>query len=315
MDDARALATRQAPGPRRRLRRLWLGLLASRAGARATGVIGAAYRAAGLARLTRCSGLLRSETLAAGHRVLVRLGAPARVAPRRTPDGTAKGRVALFLGCIARSAQPGLGEAARRVLERLDLAVEIPAGQVCCGAIHRHNGFPEEADGLAAQNQAAFTGHRPVALASACLAELRATQRLGGAADICRLLADLPWPEHLPLRPLPLRVAVHEPCSQRNMLRDERAAYDLLRRIPALELVSLPENDFCCGAAGTYLLQRPGLSRSLLRPKLAALAAVRPSILVTTNTGCALHLAAGIEEAGLGIEVLHPVELVARQLQ
>ena len=47
----------------------------------------------------------------------------------------------------------------------------------------------------------------------------------------------------------------------------------------------------------------------------AALAALRPQILVTTNTGCALHLTAGTEEAGLGIEVLHPVELLARQLR
>jgi glycolate oxidase iron-sulfur subunit len=35
---------------------------------------------------------------------------------------------------------------------------------------------------------------------------------------------------------------------------------------------------------------------------------------VTTNTGCALHLAAGIQEAGLAVEVLHPVQLIARYL-
>jgi glycolate oxidase iron-sulfur subunit len=36
---------------------------------------------------------------------------------------------------------------------------------------------------------------------------------------------------------------------------------------------------------------------------------------VTTNTGCALHLTAGVREAGLSIEVLHPVELIARQMR
>jgi glycolate oxidase iron-sulfur subunit len=37
-------------------------------------------------------------------------------------------------------------------------------------------------------------------------------------------------------------------------------------------------------------------------------------VLVTTNTGCALHLAVSAREAGLSVEVLHPVELLARQL-
>jgi hypothetical protein len=37
-------------------------------------------------------------------------------------------------------------------------------------------------------------------------------------------------------------------------------------------------------------------------------------ILVTTNIGCALHLAAGLREQGLNIEALHPVTLLMRQL-
>jgi glycolate oxidase iron-sulfur subunit len=52
----------------------------------------------------------------------------------------------------------------------------------------------------------------------------------------------------------------------------------------------------------------------LLAPKIQAVRAIGNRILVTTNTGCALHLAAGAREAGLGLEVLHPVELILRQL-
>jgi glycolate oxidase iron-sulfur subunit len=111
-----------------------------------------------------------------------------------------------------------------------------------------------------------------------------------------------------------LRVAIHLPCSQRNRLRDEGAARELLRRLPYLELVDLPDNAFCCGAAGTYLLEQPTLSRTLLQPKIDHLAQLGARVLVTTNTGCALHLAAGIQEAGLAVEVLHPVQLIARYL-
>jgi glycolate oxidase iron-sulfur subunit len=76
----------------------------------------------------------------------------------------------------------------------------------------------------------------------------------------------------------------------------------------------LEENAFCCGAAGTYLLDNPMLSSGLLAGKIGFLQGLEADYLVTSNTGCALHLAAGVREAGLDLEVLHPVELIARQL-
>ena len=180
--------------------------------------------------------------------------------------------------------------------------------------MHRHNGLPQAAERRLQTNARAFADLPAVGLASACVAELRTQPQLGATQELCRLLADLDWPATVPLRPLPCRIALHVPCSQRNRLRDPDAARDLLRRIPGVELIDLPENDLCCGAAGTYLLQQPRLSQALLQPKLNHLAASGAQILVTTNTGCALHLAAGVREAGLAVEVLHPVQVIARQL-
>jgi len=242
--------------------------------------------------------------------------APTHPAPPRgvTPEPGAPASLALFLGCIARTTQPGAIEASLRVLTWLGLDPTIPAGQGCCGALHRHNGLPAAADRRLRANAGAFAGQTAAGIASACVAELRTHPSLAKTQDLCRLLADLDWPPTAALRPLPLRVAVHVPCSQRNRLGDPEAAQALLRRIPDLELVDLPDNAFCCGAAGTYLLHNPAWSLSLLAPKLASLARLKVPLLVTTNTGCAMHLAAGIREAGLNVEVLHPVELIARQL-
>ncbi len=52
----------------------------------------------------------------------------------------------------------------------------------------------------------------------------------------------------------------------------------------------------------------------MLADKLAGLTALSTDLIVTTNPGCALHLSAGLREAGLAIEVCHPVEVLARQL-
>jgi glycolate oxidase iron-sulfur subunit len=254
-------------------------------------------------------------SLFAYHRLARGLGRPTRALPETYSPGGSGEQIDLFVGCIAQSAQPAAVQAAHRVLEQIGFKVRVPRDQRCCGAMHRHNGFPNEADRLLARNADATSGHTVVGLASACVAELRTHPDLGGAREICRFLAERPWPAPLSLRPLTARIAVHEPCSQRNLLRDGRAAYDLLQRIPCVHLLALEDNAFCCGAAGTYLLQQPIVSRTLLVPKLQSLARLGVDMLVTTNTGCALHLAAGAREAGLALEVLHPVELIARQLR
>jgi glycolate oxidase iron-sulfur subunit len=252
--------------------------------------------------------------LRAYHRVALQLDRPREARATAPGNEEVESDLALFVGCVAQAAQPGLATAACRVLGRLGYPVQVPGNQRCCGAMHRHGGFPDDAEKLAAHNATVFANHRILATASACAAELSAQQDLDRTEEICRFLTGLDWPQDAQLRPLPARVAVHEPCSHRNILRDGNAAYDLLRRIPDIEVVALEDNAFCCGAAGTYLLDNPTLSATLLAPKIEHLKGLNTKILVTTNTGCSLHLAAGAREAGLELEVLHPVELIERQL-
>ncbi len=198
-------------------------------------------------------------------------------------------------------------------MTRLGEPVEIPEEQQCCGAIHRHNGHPDQADRLLRTNTEAFSGRTIVGLASACVAELREQGHLD-SVEICRFLLDLPWPASAYLRPLSATVAVHEPCSHRNQLRDQTAVYQLLQRIPELLVTPLPGNETCCGAAGTYLTEHPEIALTLAAPKVDALKQLRPDYLVTTNTGCALHLAAQLRDAGLETQVLHPIQLIEQQL-
>jgi glycolate oxidase iron-sulfur subunit len=315
MDGARALRVRRLRAWSRRLRLARLDILSSKRGIGLAAGLAGLYRASGLAALAERAGIARASRLDARHRVAMQLRRPAGPS---APRGGARGNgddVALFLGCVARASQPAALAAALRVLERLGLRVGVPGDQGCCGAMHRHAGFPERADRLLAANASGFADRRTVAVASACAAELRAHPELGKVREVTRFVADLDWPPGLGLRPLAARVAVHEPCSQRNILRDGDAAYDLLRRIPGLEPVALGENALCCGAAGTYLLDQPEMAQRLVQPKIRRLRALETEILVTTNTGCALHLAAGARAAGLDIEVLHPIELVERQLR
>ncbi|MFQ5488267.1 MAG: heterodisulfide reductase-related iron-sulfur binding cluster, partial [Gammaproteobacteria bacterium] len=116
-------------------------------------------------------------------------------------------------------------------------------------------------------------------------------------------------------RPLNGSAVLHDPCSLRHVLKGSDAVQQLLRRIPQLELIPLADNHLCCGAAGDYMLQQPAMADALLADKIESLRRLDARLLLTANIGCSLHLRRGIREAGLDIEVLHPVQLLARQIK
>jgi glycolate oxidase iron-sulfur subunit len=87
---------------------------------------------------------------------------------------------------------------------------------------------------------------------------------------------------------------------------------ELLSRIPEIELVELPDNRLCCGAAGSHMLTHPRMSDDLVRDKLALIRASGAGVVVTSNVGCRMHLQGAVSANGLNIEILHPVTLLAR---
>lgn len=326
MDGARAVQMARRPRWQRAWWRLRLALLTQPRWLPLLAAAAALYRRLGLAALVRRWERGRWPRLRALDRLIPALGWPRRLRatgvrpgslPEPVPGAPASAapaaQVRLFRGCIARAAQQPAERAAIAVLERLGWAVAIPPTQGCCGAMHRHNGLPASADALVQENARALAGGASVGLASACVAELR---RHGGidVLELCQFLDRADWPAALSLAPLARTIAVHEPCSQRNQLRDSTSVYRLLSRIPTARIIPLADNAFCCGAAGTYLLEQPRRAEALVAAKVAALRAARPDLVVTTNTGCALHLAAAIRAAGLDCPVLHPVQVIAQVL-
>lgn len=233
--------------------------------------------------------------------------------------GRARGKVGLFLGCVARVADNETLSASIFVLNRLGYTVHVPAAQTCCGALHTSLGEPEKAHGLERKNLDAFSGlelDAVISTATGCGVALKGYPQnfASRVKDVSEFLAEAEGWEEALIAPLPERVAVHEHCLMRNVLHCQGKPYDLLRRIPGAMVFPLAGNDQCCGAAGAYFLTQPEMAAALLADKIEALKAGSARILVSSNIGCALHLAVGLKSTGIDIEVLHPVTLLARQM-
>lgn len=246
--------------------------------------------------------------------------------PRITAEHVAAVRnsqpLALFRGCVGDITDEATLVAIRTLFTRCGFSVQEPAAQTCCGAIDQHGGFPLAAQRLAQRNAAAFAGEMPIIYAaSGCGASLQEYERIGaGMASGFAARVREPhqlllqhWPADLSLRPLPARIAVHVPCTQRNVTGGVDAMLELLRRIPDAEIGMLDAAHGCCGAAGTYMLSEPVMADRLLDHKLDAIAGRGADLIVSSNIGCTLHLAAGLRRRGLTVPVLHPLALLAQQ--
>lgn len=308
---------------RRRLPRLVGALLARREPRRVLGLLLWLYQASGLQGLLRRWRLLGQGRLARLDSLLPPLPALPFSARASGVDGPAD--AALFTGCASDLADTASLEAAQSLLGRLGLRVAIPPQQGCCGALYQHAGLMEEARACMRRNAEAFAGYPAVlGTASGCSASLLDAPDLLGAHDGAALRAAVKdihefllqrWPAGLELLPLPARVAVHEPCTQRNVTGGGQALRALLRKIPGIELLELDPRQACCGAAGSHFITHPEDADRLLQPKLEASLKLQPDYIVSSNVGCSLHLAAGLRRAGLKApQVLHPLALLDRQL-
>jgi glycolate oxidase iron-sulfur subunit len=235
-------------------------------------------------------------------------------------EGEKRGEVGLFLGCVARITDVATLNSSIYVLNRLGYTVHVPPDQTCCGALHQHSGALKQAASLVQQNKSVFSGLKVntiISTASGCgiqLLESGVTTEHTQVVDINRFLIAAGGWESVEIASLPQKILVHDPCSLRNILRGQVYPRKLIGRIPGAQVVSLLGNDQCCGAAGTYFIDQQEIADGLLESKLSAAMDSGARYLVTSNIGCAMHIANGLYEKGIDIEVLHPVTLLARQM-
>ncbi len=239
-------------------------------------------------------------------------------APARDPGAWPAPRHARCMlalaGCVQPALAPDTNAAAARVLDSLGISlIEAPAAR-CCGALRHHLDF--QADGLDDMRRVidawwpqveAGTVETIVMTASGCGAVVRDYGRLlahdPAYADkakrigaMTRDLVQVLWDEvgrgglsAAALRPVSGKVAFHAPCTLQHGQKLDGLPERLLARL-GFELTPVPDSHLCCGSAGTYSILQPELAERLRANKLAALGSGEPSVILTANIGCQMHL-------------------------
>jgi glycolate oxidase iron-sulfur subunit len=176
-------------------------------------------------------------------------------------------------------------------------------------------GDAEESNKLVAQNQNSFDANLPIlTTASGCGAGLNDYLPTHKIQDISAFLMACEW-SNIDVKPLNEQIFVQDPCTLRNVQKSHQAVYNLLKKIPNAMVIPLAGNGQCCGGAGAYMLTQSEMANHLLNDKLNAISANHVAILATSNIGCSLHIANGLRKQNLKVSVLHPIQIIAKQMR
>lgn len=244
-------------------------------------------------------------------------------------QGERRARVALLAGCVQQVLNPEINWATLRVLSANGVETIIPAGQGCCGALGLHTGQAEQARQLARNNLTTFPNDVDAIIinAAGCGSgikeygllfagepdEMVARSFAEKAQDVSEFLVALGLRPLQPL-PKPLRVAYHDACHLAHAQGIRSAPRTLLRQIPNLTLLEIPESDLCCGSAGTYNIEQPAIAHQLGQRKAQNILSTAPDAVVMGNIGCMVQVERELAAAGHPLPIYHTVQLLAMAL-
>jgi glycolate oxidase iron-sulfur subunit len=259
------------------------------------------------------------------------------LAPRKLPAETAyakpgiiaakgekKGRVAILQGCAQPVLDPGINEAAIRLLTSLGIEIVQAEGGGCCGSLTHHMGREEQALNSARNNVDVWMREMEkggldaiIITASGCGTTIKdyghmlardeayaakAAKIAALAKDITEYLAGLDLPQ------LPINgktIAYHSACSMQHGQKITSLPKQLLQKA-GYKVKEPAEGHLCCGSAGTYNMLQPEISAELKVRKVKNIEALKPDVIATGNIGCMTQIATGTE-----IPIRHTVELLA----
>lgn len=230
-------------------------------------------------------------------------------------------RVALFVTCLADTLVPKVGAATVTVLERLGVDVVFPLEQTCCGQMHANAGYPGEATALARRFVDVFAPYDAIVTPSgSCAAQVR--EHVSGLLDgddagvpqrtweLSQFLTEVLVVEDVGSA-FEGTVTYHPTCHSLRLLHVGDAPLRLLRAVPGLDLVDLPDAEECCGFGGTFALKNADVSSAMLDEKIAAVLGSGAEAVCACDSSCLMHIGGGLHRRRSSVRAIHLAEILA----
>ncbi len=240
-------------------------------------------------------------------------------------------KVGYFTGCMTDFVLPDLGEHIIDFLNRKGVEVVVPKEQGCCGApVFLGAGDFDTGRKMADTNVKAFEDvDYIISDCATCTSSLKdyvkfladtserkeAYTKFGDKVkDISEFLVDvlkLPASAYQPASEVKgKKVTWHDPCHLVRHLGIKDQPRQIIKSIPGVEYVEMPNADRCCGMAGTFSIYYYDLSKKIADKKVEAIESTGADIVVSSCPGCEIQLLDGVIRNKMPVKVMHIMELL-----
>jgi L-lactate dehydrogenase complex protein LldE len=238
-------------------------------------------------------------------------------------------QASLFVTCLVDVFFPDAAADAVRLLRSLDVEVDFPPDQTCCGQPAFNAGRKDPAREMAHHTRAVFRNSRNVVIPSgSCATMLRrfypglltdghgaaSASEVWGGVRVWELAEFLV--HALEVRTLGdglrgLRIAYHHGChALRELdLRDEAVG---LLEASGGHVVPWEAAEECCGFGGLFSIKLPEVSVAMADRKLDTLSSTQADVLTSADGGCLLQLAGRMAMRGVNVPIVPLATLLWR---
>lgn len=234
-------------------------------------------------------------------------------------------KIVYFPGCINNYVNSSVKNATLIVLEKNGYDVNIQKDFKCCGiaarsagdfdgfaklAEHNLNQIPDDTDYIITDCASCGSVWDVYPEFMTGKIKEKAERLAKKSININKFLAEaeIYIPENTGINK---KITYHDPCHLKRFQNVSEEPRNILKQIPGVEFKEMKDADVCCGAAGTFCVSQPEISKAISSEKAQNILDTKADIVCTSCAGCQIGLYQGLIEKESEIPVYNPVELLA----
>lgn len=240
-------------------------------------------------------------------------------------------KVGLFIPCYIDQFYPQVGIATLELLENLNIDVEYPIQQTCCGQPMANSGFECYSKDTYLNFIKNYEGYEYIVSPSgSCVYHVRQhfntieqTDQVrhirNNTFELCDFIKNVIKEPDLKAF-YPRKVGLHEGCHGLRGLRlgqcSERVGEPFsivesqLKKVGGLELIYPKRKDECCGFGGTFAIAEEAISVKMGEDRIKDYVQNGVEVLTSGDMSCLMHLEGIIKRKGYNIEIKHVAEIL-----
>jgi L-lactate dehydrogenase complex protein LldE len=224
---------------------------------------------------------------------------------------------------------PQVGDALVEIFRRLELPVEIPLNQTCCGQPAYNSGYHAPARKAASHFIETFEGAEVIVCPSGSCVDMvrhhypqlfdnqpawraRAEAVAGKIFELSEFLVDVVGVTDLDAR-FDGTLTYHDSCHLSRCLGVADQPRTLIKAVRGATLVEMADSDRCCGFGGTFAVKYADISAGLLAEKVANIVATGADAVVGCDLSCLMHIQGMLSRRKLPVRAMHIAELLVQK--